>query len=335
MPELPIYEYRIDAARLAVPLEEVLRYMGVTPAGAAAAGCGAADCGTAGCGKTGAAAGCTAGCGETGAAAAECGAAGCGETGAAATERAATERAAAERFAPGTLEETKALAQRALAEVRDCSLPALLYSVLFYREDGSCSPVPDPSGSPGLSGLPAATPAASGTPSCSRPRSPAVFDAGFGPYESTLAASYLAGCAGAVFFVATAGFGTDRLTARYKSTRPSYALAVSAAGTALVEALCDTFCHELPQMPAGRNPFSGRAGLHYKTRISPGYGDFPLSCQPAILTRLDAYRRLGIRLSDQLLMTPAKSVTAVIGIRQGIPARQETPAWHSDTKERI
>ena len=55
-------------------------------------------------------------------------------------------------------------------------------------------------------------------------------------------------------------------------------------------------------------------GLYTNFRFSPGYGDMPLSAQPVLLTTLDAQRKLGIALSKSLLMTPTKSVTAVVGL---------------------
>ena len=55
-------------------------------------------------------------------------------------------------------------------------------------------------------------------------------------------------------------------------------------------------------------------GLVPTRRYSPGYGDLPLSVQPALLDALDAGRRLGVTLTESLLMVPMKSVTAVVGI---------------------
>lgn len=37
-------------------------------------------------------------------------------------------------------------------------------------------------------------------------------------------------------------------------------------------------------------------------------------CQPALLGTLEAGKRIGIKLTDSLLMMPSKSVTAVMGI---------------------
>ena len=65
-------------------------------------------------------------------------------------------------------------------------------------------------------------------------------------------------------------------------------------------------------------------GRFANARFSPGYGDLPLACQPTLLDALDARRRLGITLSPSLLMTPTKSVTAVIGIFDELPPRMRT-----------
>ena len=48
---------------------------------------------------------------------------------------------------------------------------------------------------------------------------------------------------------------------------------------------------------------------------APGYGDFPLVEQRTLLGLLDASRKVGVSLTDALLMVPSKSVSAVIGVR--------------------
>ena len=58
------------------------------------------------------------------------------------------------------------------------------------------------------------------------------------------------------------------------------------------------------------------AGLKSVSRFSAGYGDFPLECQRGLLEMLRADKILGISLNDSLLMTPAKSVTAVVGLKK-------------------
>ena len=46
---------------------------------------------------------------------------------------------------------------------------------------------------------------------------------------------------------------------------------------------------------------------------APVTGDFPLECQGMLLEALEAGKRIGIKLTDSLLMMPSKSVSAVMG----------------------
>ena len=80
-----------------------------------------------------------------------------------------------------------------------------------------------------------------------------------------------------------------------------------AAATTMVERAADAAEATLVGMAA-------REGLYTNFRFSPGYGDMPMQTQPVLLDALDARRRLGITLSPTLLMTPTKSVTAVVGM---------------------
>lgn len=100
----------------------------------------------------------------------------------------------------------------------------------------------------------------------------------------------------AYLFAATVGIGADRCIRRYASLSPALSLMLSAVATERVEALCDAFCLSL-----------GEKTL----RVSPGYADIPLLLNQDILRLLDARRRLGITLTESLLMTPTKSVTAI------------------------
>ena len=119
-----------------------------------------------------------------------------------------------------------------------------------------------------------------------------------------LAAKYLADCDKAIVVLATVGQGVDRMIAAQSVRSALNGLLADAAGSAAVEALLDAFCGFLqPQMSI-------------KPRISPGYGDFALDNQRAILPYLFADRNLGVYLNDSLLMSPAKSVTALIGVRK-------------------
>ena len=87
----------------------------------------------------------------------------------------------------------------------------------------------------------------------------------------------------------------------------SRAVVMQAAAAAMIEEYCDQVCSALKEEYEAR-------GEYLRPRFSPGYGDFPLECQPALLGALEAGKRIGIKLTDSLLMMPSKSVTAVMGI---------------------
>ena len=109
---------------------------------------------------------------------------------------------------------------------------------------------------------------------------------------------HLEGCNKVILFVATVGIGIDRLIARYASVSPTKSLLFQAIGAERIEALCDEFNSE----------FVG-------SRFSPGYGDLPLEFQKEIFKVLDCPKRIGLTLNESMLMSPTKSVTAIIGVK--------------------
>ena len=127
-------------------------------------------------------------------------------------------------------------------------------------------------------------------------------------WHSVGLARRLAGAASAIVFVATVGVAVDRLVGRYSRLSPSVALAVSALGSERVEALCDEFCSWLATEMG--------EGVSLSLRFSPGYGDLPLDVQRDIFSLLSPERAIGVTLGDGLLMSPTKSVSAIIGIRK-------------------
>ena len=128
-------------------------------------------------------------------------------------------------------------------------------------------------------------------------------DMGFAAVESRSLATHLSGCRLAVVFAATVGIGIDRLVARYGVVSPSRALCMQALGSERIESLCDTFEEKICE---------GRAT---RSRFSPGYGDLSLDLQRDIMSVLEAHKRIGVTLNDSLLMSPVKSVSAIIGVK--------------------
>ena len=120
-------------------------------------------------------------------------------------------------------------------------------------------------------------------------------------------AEHLDGAVAVGVMAVTVGMGVERELRRLSLTDTTAQVIFDAAGTALVERAADAAEASIVRMAAER-------GLFCNYRFSPGYGDLSLETQPTLLAALDAQRRLGITLSDSLLMTPTKSVTAVVGL---------------------
>ncbi len=108
-------------------------------------------------------------------------------------------------------------------------------------------------------------------------------------------------------FGATLGSRVDVLLKRYGQLSVSRAVVLQAASAAMLETYCD-YCNEV-----WREEYQ-KKGWYMRPRFSPGYGDFPLECQKEIAGALEMNKRIGVTLTDSLLMAPSKSVTAVIGL---------------------
>ncbi len=117
----------------------------------------------------------------------------------------------------------------------------------------------------------------------------------------------LGDCTSVILFCATIGIEIDRLIWRYSSISPLKSLLFQAIGTERIESLCDLFNYEIKEQKK-------KIGKFTRPRFSAGYGDFPIEAQKDIIRILDTSRKIGVNLNESLLMSPSKSVTAIIGI---------------------
>lgn len=113
-------------------------------------------------------------------------------------------------------------------------------------------------------------------------------------------AKHLQNCREAYLFAATLGIEADRLIYRLSLTDMSASLITDACATALLEQFADDECSEL--------------GDNLTSRFSAGYGDLPLELQPQFVAALNAPKRIGVTVTDGLMLAPTKSITAVLGI---------------------
>ena len=133
--------------------------------------------------------------------------------------------------------------------------------------------------------------------------------------ESRSLSRNLKGCDRIVLFGATLGAETDRLLNRTSLTDMAKAVVMQACAAAFLEEYCDE-C----QMKIGEE--LEKEGRYLRPRFSPGYGDFDIRYQEPLMRMLDCAKTIGLTMTENYMMTPTKSVTAVIGAS---PVKERCP----------
>ena len=128
-------------------------------------------------------------------------------------------------------------------------------------------------------------------------------------FESRNLAFNLAQCCRVVLLAATLGIEADKLLQRYEVLNMAKAAIIQACGAACIEAYCNILQEKICEACSSEGD-----RLYLRPRYSPGYGDLPLQAQKTIFAELECTKRMGLTLTDSLLMYPTKSVTAFIGL---------------------
>lgn len=120
-------------------------------------------------------------------------------------------------------------------------------------------------------------------------------------------ARHLKGAQKVALFACTLGQGCDRELRRRGALSALDQMLYDCCASSLAEAGAQAVQELLGE--------EARAlGLEARARFSPGYGDLPLSVQPALLEALDAMRATGMAVTENCFLTPTKSVTAILGL---------------------
>lgn len=129
-----------------------------------------------------------------------------------------------------------------------------------------------------------------------------ICNLGFDDIYSKNLCDVLRGCKSAIVLAVTTGIAVDRLLNKFSVTSASRHFITDAVASAAAESFCDFMDNMLRKNPDKPH------------RFSPGYGDLPLEIQPRILDMLNASKNIGITINKSLLMTPVKSITAIMGV---------------------
>lgn len=133
-------------------------------------------------------------------------------------------------------------------------------------------------------------------------------------FEGKSINTHLRGARFAACFAATLGAESERQVRTLAATNPLDAMLYDACCNALIEEVAQAAQNDIAREAA-------RAGLFARMRFSPGYGDLPLAIQPQFIKAIDASKRLGLTVNESLLLVPAKSITAIVGLFDTLPPK--------------
>ena len=128
-------------------------------------------------------------------------------------------------------------------------------------------------------------------------------------FKGTNIKNHLKECSKCAVMAVTLGVEVDRKIMGYSKIDLMKSLILDACATTAIETICDKVENEIRDVAKAQ-------GFNITARYSPGYGDFHLDIQEAILNNLDAYRKIGLSTTENFILLPRKSVTAVIGFHQ-------------------
>jgi hypothetical protein len=120
--------------------------------------------------------------------------------------------------------------------------------------------------------------------------------------------NHLINCHSVALLAVTIGAAVEEeITSHFSSGDYTAGLLLDAAATTAVENLAD-------QVNSLIDALASKTGYTTTWRFSPGYGDWNIAIQQALLLTLNA-TVIGLTVTESMMLTPRKSITAAIGLR--------------------
>ena len=147
----------------------------------------------------------------------------------------------------------------------------------------------------------------------------AVIETDVLPIPGKSLSKHLDGCRQLVVMAVTLGHEVDRLITEIQSSRIALGVVIDSGASVMAERAANMAEEQIREELAADMVTVNTAGertepMYMTPRFSPGYGDSPLEMQERVLDLLDAEQKLGITLSKGYMMSPSKSITAIIGL---------------------
>ena len=134
---------------------------------------------------------------------------------------------------------------------------------------------------------------------------------------------HISDCGKVIIFAATLGVAFERLIRTAEITDMAYAVVLDAFASAYIEDYCDRCEAELHK----------KTGGFFTWRYSPGYGDYPVSLQSDFIRFLSADKKIGLTATENHILIPRKSVTAIIGVSEKPQQKEKRSCESCNMKE--
>lgn len=125
-------------------------------------------------------------------------------------------------------------------------------------------------------------------------------------FESKYLAKNLDTCHKVIILAVTLGSEIDSLIRRYSSLDSTSMIFVQAIAAEYLEKIIDEIEKDVID--------SFDEKIYLKPRFSPGYGDLDIGYQKDFIKLLNTPKKIGLSITNSGMLTPTKSVTAIIGI---------------------
>ena len=117
--------------------------------------------------------------------------------------------------------------------------------------------------------------------------------------------AHLKGCNEGIIICATLGVDIDKQLRLAQVTDMAKAVVMDSMASVAIEQVCT----KLDDIIADEYK-----DYNLTCRFSPGYGDYPIELQENFLRLLDSQRKIGLCTNENSILTPTKSVTAIVGL---------------------
>ena len=125
-------------------------------------------------------------------------------------------------------------------------------------------------------------------------------------FKSKYLAKNLENCNKIILIAITLGNEIDMMIRRYSSLDSASMVLIQAISAEYLEKYIDKIENEVIE--------SFETPIYLKPRFSPGYSDLDISHQKDVISILNANKKIGLSSTASYMLTPSKSVTAIIGI---------------------